>query len=89
MTSGPYKLIHTPATRRSELFDRSTDSAEALDLAADPAHRDTLVELQRILRAWDHLTRGVSQGLRVEGNRDALDLLRSLGYVGDEDETDD
>jgi arylsulfatase A-like enzyme len=89
VTTGPYKLIHTPASKRSELFNRSTDGAETVDLVADPMARDVLEQLQRTLRAWSHLTETAAQGIRVEENNESLELLRQMGYVGGEDRDQD
>jgi len=85
ITSGPYKLIHTPASKRSELFDRSAGRSESINLATDPEAQKTLEQLQRTLRAWSHLTETAAQGIQVEENDKSLELLRQMGYVGGDD----
>ena len=43
--------VHPPELQR-ELFDMQADPGETANLATDPRHRDTVVELAGQLQAW-------------------------------------
>jgi arylsulfatase len=47
--TGRHKLIYYPAGNQAQLFDMLDDPREQHDLAADPRHAQTLVELQALL----------------------------------------
>ncbi len=89
ITSGPFKLIHTPSTKRTELYDRSSDPNEHEDLAQGGASATQLQSLLRTLRAWDRRTRAAEQGVRVSGDSDTLAMMRQLGYVSGAEDAQD
>lgn len=87
-TSGDLKLIVTPAhdgsPERVELYDLSSDPAEATDLAADrPGDTRRLREELEAVRA--HLVRG-SGGAPVELDEATRSRLEALGYLGSGDD---
>lgn len=49
---GPQKLFFLPEKPEDELYDSAGDPHEVRNLAADPAHRDTLRRLRGVLTRW-------------------------------------
>ena len=47
-----YKLIVYPKVNHQQLFDLADDPDELHNLAADPAHRQTLARLEALLEGW-------------------------------------
>ena len=47
-----YKLIVYPKVNHRQLFDLAEDPHELRNLAADPAHRQTLARLEALLEGW-------------------------------------
>ncbi len=47
-----YKLIVYPKVDHRQLFDLAEDPDELRNLAADPAHRQTLARLEALLEGW-------------------------------------
>jgi len=47
-----YKLIVYPRVNHRQLFDLADDPDELRNLAADPAHRQTLARLEALLEGW-------------------------------------
>jgi arylsulfatase A-like enzyme len=77
-----WKLIHTPAAARTELYDLGSDPGELRDLAAaEPGHRDALLEA--LVRGYD-TAQTPTPGAFMEDNAEALQRLRELGYIGPE-----
>lgn len=75
---GRYRLLHRAASGQGELYDRSVDALEALDIAEEePEVYARLVE-----RAEEYLTRTPAWGAPedVELGESELQQLRALGY---------
>jgi arylsulfatase A-like enzyme len=81
IVSGTWKLIHTPAIDRVELYDLQADPRELDDLAARRvgAREGLLGALQQ----WNAETRASAPDNLLEGNTRAREKLVELGYVGD------
>ena len=83
LVQGSAKLIHTPATRRFELYDLAADPDEQQDLAHDPGHAARLSDLRVALdavRGEDRL-RLAARPPAPRPTEDEREKLRSLGYV--------
>jgi arylsulfatase A-like enzyme len=80
---GDYKLITIPRKRRVELYDVRKDPEEQVDLAAAETAR--VQELLETLDRWQsrtqQLSRGPTEGDEAELDPEALERLRSLGYL--------
>jgi arylsulfatase A-like enzyme len=80
---GDYKLITVPRKRRVELYDVRKDPEEQVDLAAAETAR--VQELLEALDRWQsrtqQLSRGPIEGDEAELDPEALERLRSLGYL--------
>ena len=80
---GDYKLITVPGKRRVELYDVRKDPEEKMDLAGEETAR--VRELLEALDRWQsrtrELSRGPTEGGEAELDPEALERLRSLGYL--------
>lgn len=76
------KLIHTPSTERVELYDLLADPGELHDLAAE--HPERVALLRRFLDDWLERTT-VTRGARDLSDAAAVERLRELGYLGEDD----
>jgi arylsulfatase A-like enzyme len=80
---GDYKLITVPRKRRVELYHVLEDPEEKVDVAA--AETAKVKELLEMLDRWQsrtqELSRGPAEAGEAELDPDALERLRSLGYL--------
>ncbi len=79
VTEGPYRLVRRGPTGRSELYDRSSDPREQVDVGDEqPEVRERLAAL-----ASEYLARPPApwSGAEVELEESQLEELRALGYV--------
>ena len=79
VSEGPYRLFRREGAAPPELYDRSTDSSEQIDLASDQPER-----LARMIQlAEDYLARPPAAwagGPDIEIDPQELEQLRALGY---------
>ncbi|MHC5210226.1 MAG: sulfatase [Planctomycetota bacterium] len=80
MATDRWKLIHTPASARVELYDLVADPLEQHDRsAAEPLVRDAmLAELDR----WAKVTSTRTPDNLMKENAEATARLKALGYIG-------
>lgn len=77
---GAWKLIHTPASGRDELYDLAADPRETRDRrAAEPGRA---AELRATLERWRRLSSARSPDNLAEPDAELLERLRALGYLG-------
>jgi len=83
---GRWKLIHSPRSGRSELYDLADDPGEEHDVSE--AQPDVVEALLAELLAWREQTAARGETLRGgetvrrPAGDDALEMLEELGYVG-------
>jgi arylsulfatase A-like enzyme len=85
LSGQPAERLFTVPRPREELYDRKIDPWELTNLAEDPAHAQTLVELRGILDTWIRETNDQGQMPETEAVYDA-DMAEYLGSRKDEPE---
>lgn len=82
LVSGGYKLI-VDAQQRGALFDLSADPRERKNLVLEEP--DVVQRMQGELRDMETRLRAAAAGERVELTPEVEEMMRSIGYLGDED----
>jgi len=84
VVSAGHKLLLTPDTGQSQLFDLEHDPGELTDLAAQQPER--VADMVSLLRAWLQTTsEGPANAADAADVDEAQRLLRELGYLGDDE----
>lgn len=74
-----WKLIHTPASDRYELYHLETDPAEQVDRSLDEPRVAEALRAQ--LEAWRRDTVARRNAARIELDQEAVRMMEQLGYI--------